>query len=216
MNNSRRPWWLLVNRPAGLVTTIHVESVPGQRRLIVRGEPVVQGLTWLTCGPISALLVIAFLTALAILVDVRAQGNIYRVLFIAAFLGLPALAWGITILIANRLSAPHLAAIRQADSQKRVIILDHRQGILSYNPSPSSEIHQIPYQQIQRVHVIPAIGAQDGTAVYLSLETDEGTIVLLGESLGSQAQKADLALEIDTAIQNHLRVKNPTRSDKTA
>lgn len=215
MNNPRRPWWLLVNRPAGLVTTIHDESVPGQRKFIIRGEPVVQGLTWLTCGPISALLVIAGLTALAILFDVRAQGTIYRVLFIAAFLGLPALVWGLTILIANRLSASHLATIREAESQECVITLKHRKGILSYKAPLTSESFQIPYRQIRQVHVTPAIGAQDGNAVYLSLETDEGTIVLLSESLGSQAQKADLALEIETAIQNYLRVKNPSQSDST-
>ena len=40
---------------------------------------------------------ISVLTGLAILFDLRERENIYRVLFIAAFLGLPALAWGITI-----------------------------------------------------------------------------------------------------------------------
>ena len=187
--------------------------MPGERTFVIRGEPVVQGLTWLTCGPISALLVISVLTALAVLLDVTGQENIYRVLFIAAFLGLPALAWAITILAANRLSASHLAAIKQAESQECVITLKHRQGILSYKTPQSSQAYQIPYQQIQQAHVIPAIGAQDATMVYLALETDEGTIVLLSESLGSQAQKADLALEIQTAIQNYLKTKNPSRLD---
>jgi hypothetical protein len=177
---------------------------------------VVQGLTWLTCGPIVALLVIAILTGLAILFDLRERENIYRVLFIAAFLGLPALVWGVTIVVANRLSASYLAAIKQAESQECVITLKHRQGILSYKTPQTSEVYQIPYQQIQQAHVIPAIGAQDGTSVYLAVETDEGTIVLLSELVGSQAQKADLALEIETSIQNYLGNKNPSRPEINA
>jgi hypothetical protein len=190
--------------------------MPGERRFIIRGEPVVQGLTWLTCGPISALLVIAILTGMAIFFDMREQESIYRVLLIAAFLGLPALAWGMTIVVANRLSASHLAAIKRAESQECVITLKHRQGILSYKTPQSSEVYQIPYQQIQQAHVIPAIGAQDGTSVYLALETDEGTIVLLSELLGSQAQKADLALEIETSVRNYLGGKNPSQPEFSA
>ena len=61
MSNYRRPWWLVVNKPAGLVTTVQEESSPGERIFIIRGEPLVQGLVWLTWGPVGALLVILIL-----------------------------------------------------------------------------------------------------------------------------------------------------------
>jgi hypothetical protein len=201
----QRPWWLLVNTPAGLVTQIEDEAHPGQRRFTIRGEPVIQGLTWLTCGPISALTVIALLTAAAVIIDVRTQNSIMRVLFIAAFLGLPALVWGAAVVIANRASARHLEAMKEAEAQCCVVTLSQRNGTLSYTPVNSSKLYQLNYDQIQRVHVTPAIGATDSNAVNLALETNEGTVVLLNEKLGTHAQKADLALEIETNIQNYYR-----------
>ena len=43
MTDVKRPWWLLVNKPAGLITTVKEESHPGERVFIIHSEPMVQG-----------------------------------------------------------------------------------------------------------------------------------------------------------------------------
>ena len=55
MSSYQRPWWLIVNKPAGLITTVKEETDSGERVFIIRGEPLVQGLVWLTWGPTTAL-----------------------------------------------------------------------------------------------------------------------------------------------------------------
>ncbi len=92
INNYKRPWWLIVNKAGGLITTVQEESSPGERIFIIRGEPLVQGLAWLTWGPVAALLAVVILAGLAINFDVKDQSGAMRALFGAAFLILPALA----------------------------------------------------------------------------------------------------------------------------
>ena len=204
MSGYQRPWWLIVHTSARLVTTIRDESVPGQRTFVVKGEPTVQGVTWLTCGPAAALAIIAVLVVIAVAWNVQSQSAVIRALFVGAFLGLPPLFWGLTVVIANSLSARHLAAIRQAESQVCTITLNQGNGTLAYENSRQKRETVIPYHQIQRVHVTPAIGAVDGTQVYLTLETDEGALVLLNEEVGNHNQKADLALTIEKTIKKYL------------
>ena len=73
MNNYQRPWWLVVNKSAGLATTIQEEAYPGERIFIIRGKPLVQGLAWLTWGPGGALLAVVILAWLAIAFKVNVQ-----------------------------------------------------------------------------------------------------------------------------------------------
>ena len=108
MSKYQRPWWLLVNKPAGLITTIREDSGPNERVFMIKGEPLVQGLAWLTWGPVAALLVIVVLTGLAINLNIRDQAGSTRFLFVAAFLLLPALAWGLVTVLASKLSAKYL------------------------------------------------------------------------------------------------------------
>ena len=108
MSNYQRPWWLMVNKPPGLITTVQEESQPGERIFVIHGEPLVQGLAWLTWGPVTAVLVVGLLTGLALAINVREQTAFIRGGMVMAFLGLPALAWiGVTLLV-NRLSQKHL------------------------------------------------------------------------------------------------------------
>ncbi len=83
MSKYQRPWWLLVNKSAGLITTIQEETGLNERVFIVRGEPMVRGLAWLIWGPAGALLVITILTGLAVGLNVREQGGLTRMLFVA-------------------------------------------------------------------------------------------------------------------------------------
>lgn len=204
MSADQRPWWLLVNRPAGLITTVREESGADERVFIIRGEPMVQGLAWLTWGPIAALLVVLLLTGLAVGLDVRDEAGPIQAVFTAAFLGLPALAWGITTIIVTRLAAKHIQAEREASSQKCLIRLDQKRGELGYQTTALSTEEKQTYSAIRRVRVTPAIGARDRQALRLTLETDDGSIVLLNEELGTQAQKTDLAREIEAALRNYL------------
>jgi hypothetical protein len=158
---------------------------------------------------VAALGVITILTGLAIIWNVQSQGVIAQVIFVAAFLGLPALVWGAAVILANRLSARHLDAIRTTETQACTIILDQRDGTLMYQTSSHKQQQVIPYRDVRRAHVTPAIGASDAAKVYLTLETREGRVVLLGEELGTHNQKADLALEIETAIQQYLKNQIP-------
>ena len=210
MSSYQRPWWLIVNKSTKSVTTIRDESTPGRRRFVVKGEPVVQAVTWLTCGPAAALGIIAVLTVIAVAWNVQSQSAVVRALFIGAFLGLPPLFWGITVVLANSMAIKHLEAIRTAESQICTITLNQRDGTLNYQNSRQNQDTVIAYHQIQRVYVTPAIGATDGTQVYLALETDEGALVLLDEALGNHNQKADLSLAIETAIKKYQRKQNPS------
>jgi len=200
VSNYKRPWWLLVNKPAGLITTIQEESAPGERSFIIRGEPLVQGLAWLTWGPVAALLVVAALTDAAIALNVSSQSGAMRMLFVAAFLLLPAAVWGLVVLIANRLAARHLEAERRAGAQECRIWLNQTMGELSYSTGNQKE--KLAFKDIRQVRVTRAIGARDGKSLCLTLNTKDGTAVLLNEMLGSEAQKIDLARELQRALDN--------------
>ncbi len=203
MSDYRRPWWLMVSKSARLVTTVCDESTPGRRVLVITGEPTVQAVTWLTCGPAAALGVIATITVVAIALNVQAQDALTRAAFIGLFLGLPPLAWGLTVLWANAKSGKHLEAMRHAEAQTCTLILNQQEGLFSYTTSQQKRELVVPYSEIKRVFVAPPIGASDVTKMNLTLETAVSTLVLLPESLGTHNQKADLALEINGAIQKY-------------
>lgn len=204
MKPHRRPWWLLVNKTTGLLTTVREESAPGERGFIIHGEPIVRGLAWLIWGPVSALVVIAIMTGLAIAYQVNQQSLLVRVLFIGAFLWLPAMAWGIITIVVNRLSGKHLEVERQADAQECVIRLNHDRGEFFYQTSTSPQTEEkLAFENIRQVKVTKAIGARDGKSLRLVLDTDKGPIVLLNETLGTQAQKTDLAREIQQSLDHY-------------
>jgi hypothetical protein len=197
----KRPWWLPVNKPAGLITSVREESTADERRFIIRGEPLVQGLAWLTWGPAAALLVVAALTGAAIMLDIRAQGGPLRILFIATFLVLPAATWGLAVLAANRLAARHLETERQTEAQECQIRLNQMAGEFLYNIGGQEE--KLAFKDIRQVRVTRAIGSRDGKSLCLTLSTKDGVVVLLNERLGSEAQKVDLAREIQTALDTY-------------
>jgi hypothetical protein len=204
----RRPWWLLVNKSAGLITTLHEETHPGERVFVIRGEPLVQGLGWLTWGPAGAVLVILLLVGLAIAWQVNQQGWATKGLFMAALLILPALAWvGVSALVA-RLSAGHLQVERQAGAQTCTMALSQNRGALIYSSSTQPEEQAIPYDDIGQVRVAPPLGATDNRLLRLMVETSSGPLILLNERLGTQNQKLDLAQEIQQAVKGHLLAKN--------
>jgi len=134
INNSlpyRRPWWLVVNKSGRLITTVQEDTRPGERVFTIRGEPLVQGLGWLTWGPVGALLVILILAGLTVGLGISEQGWGIKAVFIVAFLALPALAWGGVALAMTRLSAKFVQAERQAEAQSCLIRLDQKQGNFS-------------------------------------------------------------------------------------
>lgn len=163
----------------------------------------VQSLSWLTWGPVAALLVIALLTGGAIAFDIREQSLFARALFIVAFLGLPALAWGGASLITHRLAESYLETEREAASQERLIGLRPRQGELFYRLGDGRPEERLPYQEIREVRVAPPLGERDGRKACLILEIEGGRVILLDETLGTQTQKADLAREIETSVKNY-------------
>ncbi len=199
ISNYRRPWWLLVNKPAGLITTVQEESNPGERIFIIRGEPLVQGLAWLTWGPVAALLAVVILAGLAVSFDVRDQSGAMRAFFVAAFLILPALAWGGATVALTRLSARHLQAERQADSQECIIRLNQKRGEFFYQTTAHPQGKKLAYNDIHQARLTYPLG-QRGKAPRLTLDTNEGVAVLLDETLATQAQKSDLANEIQQAL----------------
>lgn len=208
MSNYRRPWWLVVNKPTGLITTVHEEPAgPGEQVYIIKGEPVVQGLAWLTWGPVGALAVILLLTGLAISFKISEGSGATKFLFVAAFLALPALAWGVATIIASRASARHLAAERQAEAQEAYICLNQARGELIYQPPGATRRQALPFEAIRRVKVAPPIGARNVKQLRLALETDNGPVVLLPESLGTQNQKIDLSQQIQEALKNYAQNK---------
>ncbi len=204
MSSYQRPWWLLVNKPAGLQTTIQEESGPGERGFLVHGEPLVQGLAWLTWGPVAALVVVVFLTGLAIGLNIREQSGLTQFFFIAAFLLLPATAWGGVTLAVNRLAAKHLEEERRAEAEDCLIRLNHERGELTYRTHKSVDDERLAFSHIHQVRVTPAIGGQDRKSMCLILETDNGAVMLLNKTLGTRAQKVDLAREIQRALANHI------------
>jgi hypothetical protein len=201
MSSYQRPWWLLVNKPPGLVTTVQEESRPGERTFIIHGEPLVQGLAWLTWGPVSAVLTVLILTVVALAFNVKEQSGIVRGAMVAAFIGLPALVWIGTTLLLSRLSQKHLQAERQADSRKCVIRLCQDEGELRFQPPNDSEEHRLLYGNIQQVKVTRPIGEQVAKNARLTLYTNAGAITLLDETLGTHLQKVDLANEIQQVLQ---------------
>jgi hypothetical protein len=203
MSRYQRPWWLIVNKPAGLVTTVKEETTPGGRVFIIHGEPLVQGLAWLTWGPAAALIVVLLLAGLALGINVKAQVTAIRGLMVVAFLGLPALVWVVTTLIVARLSQKHLQAERQAETQECIIRLEQNQGALFFQTAARPAEKKLAYDDIRQAKVTHALGSQIGKAVRLTLETKSGPIILLDEALGTQAQKIDLAYEIQKALKDY-------------
>lgn len=203
MSSYQRPWWLLVNRPPGLVTTVREESRPGERIFTIRGEPLVQGLAWLTWGPVSAVLVVLLLAVLALVFNVKEQSGAVRGVVVAAFIGLPPLAWLGATLLLNRLSRKHLRAERQAGSRECLIRLGQDGAELRFRLADEAKEHSLPYSDIQQVKVTRPIGEQAGKQAALTLYTTGGPITLLDETLGTHLQKVDLANEIQKILQTN-------------
>jgi len=201
MSSYQRPWWLLVNKPPGLITTVQEENRPGERVFVIHGEPLVQGLAWLTWGPVSAVLVVLLLAGLALALNVKDQTAFVRGVIVAAFLGLPALAWAGTTLLLNQLSRKHLQAERQADTRECVIRLCQDKEELCFRSSDESKEQRLSYGKIYQVKVTRPIGEQVGKNIRLTLNTADGPITLLDETLGTHIQKVDLVNEIQKAVQ---------------
>lgn len=201
MSSYQRPWWLVVNKPAGLVTTVKEEPSANERVFIVRGEPLVQGLAWLTWGPVAAILVVFLLAGIAIGLEVKTQPAAVRGLVIMAFLALPALAWIVATLFFTRLSQKHLQAERQAGAQECVLRLNQARGELYFQTTGRADTHQLAFNQILDVKVAYPIGERNNQAGQLTLDTPTGPVIVLPGALGTRDQKIDLAREIQTAIQ---------------
>ncbi len=199
----RRPWWLIINKSTQLITTIHEETRPGVRIFVIRGEPLIQGLGWLTWGPIGALGTILLLTGLAIALEISERSWLIKIGFIAAFLALPALAWVGLSLVVARLSEKYVQAERQAESRQCLIRLDQNQGELSYQTAGQPEEEKLVYQYIRQAKVTYPIGGRDSRTLLLTLETDNGPLILLNETLGTMNQKMDLAQEIQQALKDY-------------
>lgn len=206
MNSYKRPWWLIVNKPPGLVTTITEETVPSQQQFAVQGRPLIQGLAWLTWGPAGAVLTVAAVTVLTLALNIREQSMLVRGLIIAAFLILPALVWGLITLLLARLSRPHLQAEQAADQQTCTIRLNQDLGQLSVI-SDEREL-TLAYADVKQAKLEPVVGAKNLNAVQLTLDTVNGPIIVLPEALGNQSQKADLVNAIQKALQNYGTQKN--------
>ena len=200
MTGVKRPWWLLANKPGGLITTVKEESRPGERVFIIHGEPMVQGLAWLTWGPVAAVLAVLLVTGLALTLNVKEQSAATRGLVIAAFLGLPALAWAGTTVLLNQLSQKHLHAERQADRRDCIIRLCQNSSELIFRTGDHPEEQKLTFSSIRQVSVTRPIGEPGSKAVRLTLETDDGPVTLLDQKLGTYAQKVDLVNEIQKAL----------------
>lgn len=200
MSHSQRPWWLWASKSHKLTTTVREESTPAGPLYTVRGEPVIQGLTWLVWGPLSALVVILALTGLAIVFEARAQSLLVKAMFILAFLGLPPVVWGGTIVFVNRISGNYLQAEREAEALESRIQLDLKRDRLQFSRNDTSSVMTFPFKQINQVKVTEAIGGRGSDAVCLALETEQGRVILLDDRLGTEAQKYDLAREIQAAL----------------
>lgn len=201
-NAYRRPWWLIVNKSARLITTVQEESRPGERIFIIRGEPLIQGLGWLTWGPVGALVVILILAGLAIALGVSEGDWGLKAVFVVAFLALPALVWGGITVALMRLSKKFLQAERQAEAQTCTIRLNQNQGELHYQSPGQSHLEKLAYRHIRQARVTHPIGGRDLRALQLTLETKNGPVILLNEALGTQNQKMDLAHEIQQALKD--------------
>lgn len=208
MSQSGRPWWLWASKSNKLLSTVREERTPVGPVYIVRGEPILQSLTWLIWGPVSALIVITLLTGLAIVFRVNEQTMLIKAIFVLAFLGLPAMVWGGTIVLVNRLANKYLELEREADAQECRIQLDVRQNQLHYRKNTTSSELTLSFSQIQQVKVIEPIGGRSSNAVCLALETDQGKFILLDEYLGTETQKYDLAREIQTSIKSYATAIN--------
>lgn len=200
MSSYHRPWWLIVNRPAGLTTTVREETNRGERVFIIQGRPLVQGLVWLTWGPAAALAAVVLLAGLLVAVNIREQSMLLRGLVIAAFLALPALAWGLATLILTRLSQPHLQSERQAGARACTIRLNQEQGEISFSTTALPRPKKLAFHEIRQVSLTQPIGSRNSHTLRLTLETTAGPIILLDEQLGTQAQKMDLANQIQQAL----------------
>ena len=203
MSGYERPWWLIINKPPGLIVTVTEESHPDERIFIIHGEPQVQGLAWLTWGPVAAVLTVLLLAALALALNVREQSTAIRGVVIVAFLGLPALAWAATTLLLNRLSQKHLQAERHAETRECIIQLCQNSGELVFWTSDHPKEQRLAFGSIHQARVTRPIGERGSKSVRLTLDTDDGPITLLDETLGTQIQKVDLANEIQKALRSY-------------
>lgn len=201
MSRAQRPWWLLVSKSAGLVTTVEEQHQPGEQIFVIRGEPTIQGLSWLTWGPAGALFSILMMTGLAIALDVSERSWPFRLLFIVAFLVVPVLVWGVVALFTTRLAAPYLQAVRQAEEQSCTIRLNQERGQLFFHATTPPTEWGIAYADVQAVEVTYPIGGREGSRPLLTLNTKRGPLTLLTETLGNKAQKLDLVEKIEGALE---------------
>jgi hypothetical protein len=91
-------------------------------------------------------------------------------------------------------------AERQAERQDCTIRINRQNGELGFSGSAQPEEIHLPFAHIQQARTSHALGGRGAKAVRLTLETSDGSLILLNESLGTPAQKADLAAAIQEAL----------------
>ncbi|MEM7346980.1 MAG: hypothetical protein AAF485_22300 [Chloroflexota bacterium] len=208
MSNYTYPWWLIIHRPKGLTTTITetMDAAPSSDTaatdyvITIRGEPLINAMGWLVWGPIAALITIAVVTALAIAFEIREQSWVIRGGFICLFLALPATVWAVTTRVLTSRAKTYLQSEREAETQEAIIRLNQTDARLTYQGANQTSPQTIAYTDIERVETPHPIGKQGVTQCLLTLETAQGSVILLDEMLGSQAQKMDLAQRLEKAI----------------
>lgn len=196
-----RPWWVISIKTEGLVSTVEEQTKPGERRFIIRGQPGVRDLSAVTWGPVAALMTAFLFAALAVALNMPSLPWVIRAPFIFGFLAAPALAWGAVTLWTMRQSTHHIQAERDAHSREYSITLKTERGELVYTTPTHPEAHiVIRFDAIQQAKVSHPIGGRVGHDLRLTLDTVDGPFTLLDETLGTQAQKTDLAHEIQAAL----------------
>ncbi len=201
MANKQRPWWLFAMQMPLLDTILREDHQSEQKRFIIEGQPVIKNLSWITYGPIAAVLTLLLVGAATWMLGVNGQAKTTKLAF-ACLLGLsPLIAWAMAGAAVGKISQVYINRQIKADAQRAVISLGLNEKALQLNESPPISFDDIEGFKLisdSGVYYSPGDGAI--TIVNLVMNTKQGQITLLPKKLGSLKQKLQLVSQLENVV----------------
>jgi hypothetical protein len=188
-------------RMPALETTLKEDHQPGLKRFIVEGYPQFRSLTWITYGPVLAVIAVIILGGLAWSMDIRTQPSATKMTFVCLMVLVPLLLWAVGAGLINLLVSRALQQERIATSRRVEINLDLAEKTLRLN-----EGQPINFEAISNFKLMTSNGVyyepqeEISPLVQLMMDTNQGQQMILSKELGSTPQKLQLASQLQALI----------------
>jgi len=201
--SKQRPWWLFAMQMPLLDTILREDHKPGQKRFIIEGKPVIKNLSWITYGPIAAVLALLLVGALTWLLGVNDQAKTTKLAFVCLLGVSPLIAWALAGALIGKTAQVYINRQIEANTQRAVIALDLNEKSLQLDETPPTPFADIEgFKLISDSGVYYSPGEDAVTIVNLIMNTKQGQATLLPKELGSLKQKLQLVSQLEARMKD--------------